>query len=226
MTQKTVSKKERVVLLHGIARSKRFMGWLSRFLKSKGYDTVNITYPSRHHEIKDLTIWLHKELNRLGAWEDIDQVHFVVHSMGGLVGGFYLQDFKDEIPTEKLGRVVMLGTPNGGSEITDNVKDSWWYRFIFGPAGQELTTQKRATQKVEPFYELGILAGNSNWLYPFGRYFPTKEHDGCVSVEHTKLDGMKDHIILPVLHGDMGWDFRVRKQVLYFLNHGEFNHAS
>jgi pimeloyl-ACP methyl ester carboxylesterase len=218
-------KNETIILLHGIGHNKCFMAIIAVYLKLEGYKTVNISYPSRHKKIKDLAVWLDKELTRRKVWDDAEKIHFVAHSMGGLVSGYYLQDYKEKVPKDKLGRVIMLGTPNKGSEVTDGLKHTWWYKFVFGPAGQELTTDLRANDYVEPYYELGVVAGNSNWLYPFKRFFPSDANDGCVTVESTKLEGMKDHITLSVLHGDMGWDLRVRKQILHFLKYGEFDHA-
>ena len=215
-----------VILLHGIGHSMINMIFLEKFLKKHGYKTCNITYPSLKHDIKTLSQWLHDKLKEKQVWQTAHKVHFVTHSMGGLVSGFYLQDFKNNIPSEKLGRVVMLGAPHGGSEVADGLQDFWLYKLVFGPAGQDLTTHARKNDQIQPDYELGIIAGTQNWLYPLGKIFINQPHDGCVSVESTKLDGMKDHIILPVLHGIMGWNPKIRKQTLYFLEHGEFCHAA
>lgn len=217
--------KEIVVLLHGIGHSMLNMELLARALKKQGYETLNITYPSLRNDIKSLSCWLHQKLESKGVWKTHSKVHFVAHSMGGLVTGFYLQNFESQIPKEKIGRVVMLGTPHGGSEVADGLQNFWLYKLIFGPAGQELTTEARKGDKIMPTYELGIVAGTQNWMYPLGKIFIKQPHDGCVSIESTKLEGMKDHIIMPVLHGIMGWSPKVRDQVLFFLQNGAFKHG-
>ena len=216
-------KNETVILLHGIGHSMMNMLFLDKFLKKHGYTTCNITYPSLRHDIKTLSKWLCDTLEQKQVWHRSQKVHFVTHSMGGLVGGFYLEDFKDTIPSEKLGRVVMLGTPHGGSEVADGLKNFWLYKLVFGPAGQELTTDIRKDDQIKPDYDLGIVAGTQNWLYPLGKIFIDQPHDGCVSVESTKLEGMTDHIVMPVLHGIMGWSPNIQKQTLYFLKHGKFH---
>lgn len=222
MVMKDNRSHEIVVLLHGIGHSMFNMVALERALKRAGYQTLNITYPSLRHDIKALSKWLHERLSSEKIWKQADCVHFVAHSMGGLVGGFYLQDFEDEIPADRLGRFVMLGTPHGGSKVADGLKDFWLYKLIFGPAGQELTTDARGKDQIHPRYELGIIAGTQNWLYPLGKVFFDQSHDGCVSVESTKLEGMTDHLTLPVLHGFMGWSPKVQRQVLTFLEEGQF----
>lgn len=216
---------ESVVLLHGIGHSMLNMLLLERVLKKQGYKTYNLTYPSLKHGIKTLSAWLHNTLQDKQVWQNSDKVHFIGHSMGGLVIGFYLQNFKSSIPAETMGRVVMLGTPHGGSQVADGLQNFWLYKLIFGPAGQELTTQARRAEQIKPDYELGIIAGTQNWLYPLGKIFIPHPHDGCVSVESTKLDGMADHLVLPVLHGIMGWSASVHKQALHFLRHGQFRQA-
>jgi hypothetical protein len=121
-----------------------------------------------------------------------------------------------------MGRVVMLGTPHGGSEVADWLQDNPAYQFVFGPAGQELTTTARGTSKVMPWYDLGMVAGTAGGLHPLGAICINGEHDGCVSVESTRIEGMKDHIILPVYHAFMTWTDSVNTQVQHFLQHGVF----
>lgn len=219
-------KQETVILLHGIGHCKWNMFFLERALKARGYKTLNFTYPSMNKEIKSLSEWLKDKLEAKKVWEVSDKVHFVAHSMGGLVGGFYLQDYKKDIPQEKMGRFVMLGTPHNGSEVADGLQNIWLYKKVFGPAGQQLTTDKREKKILnKPYYELGIVAGSRHWLYPLSWIFMDGENDGCVSTTSARLNGMKDYIIMPVMHGFMAWKPSVHKQVIRFLDQGAFKHA-
>ncbi|MAH04208.1 MAG: alpha/beta hydrolase [Pseudomonadota bacterium] len=215
---------ETVILLHGIGHTSIHMHGVERTLKAQGYIVFNVTYPSLQMDIESLARWLDYKLEALNIWTVSDKVHFVTHSMGGLVCGCYLEHALTFIPKHKMGRVVMLGTPHGGSEIADKLKNFWLYKLIFGPAGQQLTTDARSNMQLTPNYELGIIAGTRNWLYPMGRILIKRPHDGCVSVESTKLRGMKDHIILPTLHGFMGWSSKIHTHIIYFLQNGVFTH--
>ena len=91
----------------------------------------------------------------------------------------------------------MLGTPNSGSEIADRLKNFGAYRAFFGPAGQQLGTQRDAAIEAlfPPVdYPVGIIAGNRSIDPVAGTMLP-KPHDGRVSVANTRLDGMADHIV-------------------------------
>lgn len=215
---------EIVVLLHGIGHAAPNMIFIEQTLKKSGYAALNLTYPSLKKDIKANGQWLHMKLKQKDVWGSFNKVHFVCHSMGGLVAGFYLQDYKSNFPNDKVGRVVMLGTPHGGSEVADLLHELPPYKWAFGPAGQELTTASRKSNQISPWYDLGIIAGNETWLHPFS-FVIKEDQDGCVSVQSTKLPGMKDHIIVSVSHSFMGWSPAVHDQTLHFLQAGVFNHG-
>ena len=48
--------------------------------------------------------------------------------------------YDDDIVNQLRKRVVMLGPPNGGSEVADLLKNVAPYRAFYGPAGQQLGT--------------------------------------------------------------------------------------
>lgn len=127
-----------VVLLHGIARGSSSLGRLERSLQAAGFATLNIDYASRRKPIAALADDIHPAIARFAEREA--PLHFVTHSMGGLVARAYLAKHRPD----RLGGVVMLGTPNGGSEVADLLSGSRLYRAFYGPAGLELTTANRS----------------------------------------------------------------------------------
>lgn len=224
MLKKAASNGETVVLLHGILRSGMSMNIVKYRLRHEGYDVVNITYPGNRQTLEDLTGFLHKELCLSASFNGASKVHFVTHSMGGLVTRYYL----DRHRPANLGRVVMMAPPNKGSEFADFMcgRKSLCRIFekVYGPAGQQLRTDHEHTDdKVD--YEVGVIAGGRsiNPLAPF--VLKDGQHDGIVPVERTKIEGMKDHIVLPASHTLMMYNPGVQKQISHFLKNGRFDHS-
>jgi hypothetical protein len=125
----------------------------------------------------------------------------------------------------RLGRVVMLGTPNGGSEIADRLRGLAAYRRYFGPAGQQLTTiRDPATAVLLPAidYPVGIIAGDRSIDPIASTLWLPRPNDGRVSVANTKIEGMTDHVVIHAAHP---WLMRNRQAIgltLTFLQHGRF----
>ena len=213
-----------VVLLHGILRSKTDMMPLLVFLRKQGYDGANILYPSRKKSLEDLTDFVEEKIKSAPGYNPSAPLHFVTHSMGGLIARYYIATRRPE----NLGRVVMLGPPNTGSEFADYLTAhkilAPVFRAIYGPASAQLTTQYKHIDG-EINYPLGVIAGNRS-INPLALIvLPKKrfgEHDGMVPVERTKIKGMKDHIVLPSTHTFMMFNPNVMKQVYYFLETEKF----
>jgi len=214
---------ETVVILHGIVRTDRSMADLAGALTANGYDVRNIRYPSTEMSIDDLAAYLRENYLTDGFWQDAHKVHFVVHSMGGLLTKRHLHTYRNVIPSEKLGRVVMIGTPLGGSEISNWLRGIWLYKKIFGPAGQELTTHARAKDQSEIYYDVGVIAGSRSSPHYFGRLFLPGPNDGRVSVARTRHSRIRDHHIVPVSHNQLLQNSEVQAQTLSFLKTGKFS---
>jgi pimeloyl-ACP methyl ester carboxylesterase len=186
-------------------------------LESAGYATLNLDYASRRKALEALAEDIHPAIQRFANGID-GSVHFVCHSMGGLLTRVYIAQYR---PT-RLGRVVMLGTPNSGSEIADRLGHLKLYRAFFGPAGQQLGTQRDgAVEALFPpvDYPVGIIAGNRS-IYPIASMFLPKPHDGRVSIANTKLDGMADHIVIPASHPWLMRNSIAIAQTIAFLRDG------
>ena len=218
----TPARSEGVVLLHGIGRTHRWLWKLERASQREGFATLNLDYASRKKSLDCLAADIDGPIRQFAA-ETYGPLHFVGHSMGGLVARVYIAKYRPA----QLGRVVMLGTPNGGSEIADHLHDLALYLAYYGPAGQQLTTRPdSALSSLLPLdYEVGIVAGNRS-IAPVSSLFkmPTP-NDTMVSVASTGLDGMADHVVVKASHAGLPYHTRAIDQTIAFLREGRFDHA-
>ncbi len=210
-----------VILLHALARTSYSMSSMARYLQKANYIVINQHYPTTRKSIKALASEDVASMVSQCQQYKPSKIHFVTHSIGGIVLRAYLKDYS--LPN--LGRVVMLAPPNHGSQLADLLRHNLIYQIIAGPAGQELTTGPYSTPNTlsqSVSYDVGIIAGNFSFN-PLMRAFFHEENDGKVPLSSTQITGMKDFIVLPVSHMFMMSNTRVIKEVVHFLQNGTFN---
>lgn len=208
-----------VVLLHGIGRTKGSMEKMENDLASKGFDVINIDYASREKSIENLVEDVRVEIKQHHI-DPKEKLHFVGHSMGGLIIRAYIAKHRPI----NLGRVVMLGTPNQGSEVADLLKDNFLYINYYGPAGQQLVTDQNGFKGIfgRVDYELGVIAGDRSIDPVSSLLIITGDDDGKVPVASTRIKGMQDDIVVHATHTFMPSNAEVIQQTEYFLEHGKF----
>lgn len=217
------TEQEIVIFLHGITRGKVDMLPLFLYFQNKGYKGINVEYPSTSMTLEDLADYVGKEIRSDKNYNPFATMHFITHSMGGLITRYFLNQHRPP----HLGKVVMLGTPNTGSEFADFLHDHEifgdLYKAFFGPAGAQLTTTyEHIDSTIDIDYPLGIIAGTSN-VNPLAPWLFGADSDGVVAIERTKIKGMSDHIIMPVAHPFMMLNPDIMRQSHHFLEHGKFD---
>jgi len=212
-----------VVLLHGLNRSWRAMSKMAKELQAAGYTTVNVDYPSQAASVEDLAPMVVNEGLEKCRETDAEQIHFVTHSIGGIL----LRYAHNESPIPELGRVVMLAPPNQGSEIVDLTKDWPGAELLSGAAGLQMGTDENSipAQLGPVDFELGVVAGTGT-ISPFLSMMLPNPDDGKVSVARTRVEGMKDFLVVKNSHHFIVTSDKVIENTKQFLRTGKFLESS
>ena len=212
-------KNECVIVLHGMGRTKFAMRKVEKELADAGYTVWNQSYPSTKKSIEVLAAEHISKGLKFCRGAQAEKIHFVTHSLGGILVRYYLQDNT----IENLDKIIMLSPPNSGSEIADSLRDLKLYQWMMGPAGQQLGTDANSLPNTLDRIDatVGIITGNSTsdpWFSPF---IPG-EDDGKVSVESARLEEMTDFLVVEAGHTFIMSNRSVLEQIHHFLKKGTF----
>lgn len=202
-----------VILLHGLWMPGIVMSPLAAQLGERGFRAHRFDYAGRQRPLE-----LHAE--RLARFAHAvghgAPVHFVGHSLGGLV---VLASLTGPHAAATAG-VVLLGTPVRGCLAGRRLARLPGGRWMLGES-EPLWREGRLAHW-DGRAPLGVIAGS----LPFGlgRALGSLPgiNDGVVRLEETQIEGMTERIVLPVSHAAMLVSARLAAQVAHFLAHGAF----
>jgi pimeloyl-ACP methyl ester carboxylesterase len=204
---------ETVVLVHGLWVHGLVMELMRRRVARAGYRAQAYSYPSMRLTLTENATRLAHYLRELAA----SRVHLVGHSLGGLI----VLKTIGQATALPPGRVVLAGTPVGESFAARRLARLPGGHTALGRSLPEWFESARPMPASGR--EIGVIAGSSP--LGLGRLIAPdlpRPSDGVVSVEETRLPGMRDHIVLPVSHSGMLVSRAVAAQICAFLRDGAF----
>ena len=211
--------KELIVLQHGFTKSGRDMGFLKKYFESEGYRTLTPDLPLFFDSLEDCE----KDFEKIffSKSGNYSRVHFVGHSMGGLV----IRLFLSRNNVRALGRCVLTGTPNRGTDLVGIVNNHLkpLMKIIkpynsLKPGGVKIQSPMNL-----PYPEIGVIAGNKGDLL-LGLLLKG-EHDGRVPVSSVPFEGMKEFIVLPLNHDELHHRKETASFILKFIRSGSFGNT-
>ena len=214
----------RVVVLHGLIRTRRSMDVLARHLRQHGMTAYTVGYPSLQISIGSHARHLEQIIKGL---EGDAPIHIVGHSMGGLITRAYLELG----PDPRIKRIVMIGTPNQGAEKATLVQRTGLLPLV-GPSACQLVPGEggivhQLSSNPTSLYgvEVGVIAAGGPGGRGYTNLIPS-DNDGVVTVASTLLAGAADFHLVRGLHTFMPSLLAVRVATERFLRHGYFRTAA
>lgn len=215
---------EVVILLHGLARTSASMETMEAALSDEGYTVHNLDYPSRHQPIKTLATHIRTQID--AVTDSDDTLHFVTHSMGGIL----VRTMQKDAAFENLGRVVMLSPPNQGSELVDTLGEHWAFDWAFdwinGPAGNQLGTDTNGfiAQLGPVDFPLCVITGDLS-INGINSCIIPGDDDGKVSIKSAKVEGMAAYKVIHATHPYIMKNKQAIELTIQFLKTGELSRS-
>ena len=203
------------MLVHGLWMGSWVMGLMGKRLRRCGFQSAFFSYPSMSSSLSENALML----ARFTAGLTASRIHFIGHSLGGLL----ILQMLDEFPQPRLGRVILAGSPYSACSVGRKLSRRGPGRYILGRSmlqWMEWLDEAAATRN--PPYELGVIAGCRS--LGAGRLITRLPgpNDGVVTVEETRVPNARDEIVLNVGHSEMLLSAELVRQACAFLRHGHF----
>ncbi|MGA9333892.1 MAG: alpha/beta fold hydrolase [Rudaea sp.] len=202
---------EHVILLHGLWMRAFTLIALRNRLQRAGFSVELFDYASVTHGV-DVEV---DRLVQRSAEIDSGTVHFVGHSLGGLVALQALQ----RAPKLTRGRVVCLGSPLRGSAVARGVARLPGGSYLIG---KNLGILRDGLERWDGKQAVGVVAGRLPIGFGIAVGALTSPHDGTVSVAETELPGLTDHCVVPATHTGLLFSEQAAEQTIAFLRAARF----
>ncbi|MBI3099926.1 MAG: alpha/beta hydrolase [Planctomycetes bacterium] len=206
---------DRVILLHGLWRTRGSMALLAWRLRRRGFETHLFGYPSRHATVEEHARALAEFVRGLEQSRPAARTHFVTHSLGGMVVRYAYTH--EGLP--RTGRFVMLAPPSRGAWAADRLISSAFGRWFMGVAGSQLGTDGVHLRCGLPPVEFAVLTGGTGRNRGRARWIPG-DNDGRVRVEEAWLPGAAEFRVIPCSHTFIMNLASTTERVISFLSRG------
>lgn len=204
-----MKKNEAIVLIHGIWMKGPELLYLCFKFWRQGYRVYQFHYPSLFKTPEQNAEKLNSFVDNIN--EPI--IHFVAHSLGGIVVTHYLNNHV----CNKAGKVVFVGTPINGSALAKHLQRNSFLKYLLGKAvvkGLVNETPKWLSER-----KVCVIAGTKK--VGIGMVLARKnmqqQNDGTVNMDETKIETATEFHVVPHSHFSMLWSADVVEKIKSFL---------
>lgn len=121
-----INEKEVIVLVHGLWMKGPELLYIRYKLWRQGYKVYQFHYSSVFKSPEENAAKLYQFVSNIEA----PAIHFVAHSLGGIVVNHLFQQYEIKQP----GKVVMMGTPLNGSAAAIYLAKNQFMKYLLGKA--------------------------------------------------------------------------------------------
>lgn len=205
---KPIHNHEIIVLIHGLMRSSTSMSPLKTYLQHLGYQVYTYDYPSARYSIQQHGVYLNDFINYLAAEHPGVKIHFITHSLGGIITREALARRKDN-QLKNIGYLIMMAPPNQGSVLAKiSSKIFPPIAALVKPLAELSSDQESYVHKVPvPHIKMGIIAGR--W-------------DAKVPPSSAYLQGQSNLVVVNSNHTFIISNSNTKKFITRFLEKGSF----
>lgn len=201
-------KGEIIVLIHGLMRTYMSMSPLKSYFEKQGYTVYYYKYISARYSIHEHSVDLNRYIADLIAKNPGVKIHFITHSLGGVI----IREALMKLPKEQLKNidsVVMLAPPNQGSALAKlSTKALPILNYFVKPLAELSSEQAAYVHHVPiPNIKIGIIAGR---------------FDAKVPPSFARLEGVPEPIVVNATHTFIMNHRRTKELIKNFLETGSF----
>jgi pimeloyl-ACP methyl ester carboxylesterase len=202
---------DHVIVLHGIWMRGIAMLPLARRLRTAGFTVDTLDYPSV------IGSWADSVSRLANHWREHAgrKVHVVGHSLGGMLA-LHVASLHEDLPE---GRIVCLGSPLNGSAAAGRLRRVPGGHWLMGQSATILRDGLAPWQGQRP---VGVIAGSTPIGLGSVLGVLKAPHDGTVSVEETRLQGIDEHRVVGLTHSGLAFSSDVASMTIGFLRDGHF----
>ena len=212
---------KRLLIIHGLNQLKFSFRNMLLELEKDGYIIHYFSY-SNKETIPEIVMRLRQFLEQQG----VQEYFAVTMSFGAIILRNYLARFG----TESLNHAVMIGPPNRGAILLRAaIQDRKW-KLLLGRLIEDFLDHESDYLPLTPDFFVGIIAGTKVKVYSppvpnsyINTFFDSRDSDGKVKIEETKLSFMKDFVTVDECHDLLLSSPEVVRYTKEFLNTGSFS---